>query len=45
MSVDVLTAVLADAGRVPGAAPGSALTSELVLYDDGRSAKPSTRRT
>ena len=36
MSVDVLTAVLADAGRVPGATPGSALTSDLVLYDDGR---------
>jgi uncharacterized protein len=36
MSVDVLTAALVDAGRVPGAAPGSALTSELVLYEDGR---------
>ena len=36
MIVDVLGATLADAGRVPGAVPGSALTSELVLYEDGR---------
>ena len=36
MIVDVLSATLTDAGRVPGATPGSALTSELVLYEDGR---------
>jgi uncharacterized cupin superfamily protein len=36
MIVDVLGATLVDAGRVPGAIPGSALTSELVLYEDGR---------
>jgi uncharacterized cupin superfamily protein len=36
MIADVLTATLADAGRFPGADPGSALTSELVLYEDGR---------
>ena len=36
MMVDVLGAELADAGRMPGAAPGSAQTHELVIYDDER---------
>ena len=36
MSIDVLGAKLVDAGRVPGATPGTALTSELILYEDGR---------
>ena len=36
MSVDVMTAELVDAGRFPGAEPGSARTAELVLYADDR---------
>jgi uncharacterized protein len=36
VSVDVMTARLVDAGRFPGAEPGSARTAELVLYEDGR---------
>jgi uncharacterized cupin superfamily protein len=36
MSIDVTTAELADAGRFPGAEPGSARTAELVLYEDDR---------
>jgi len=36
MSVDVITAQLVDAGRFPGAEPGSARTAELVLYEDDR---------
>ena len=36
MSIDVTTAPLADAGRFPGAEPGSARTAELVLYEDER---------
>jgi uncharacterized protein len=36
MSVDVMTAQLVDAGRFPGAEPGSARTAELVLYADDR---------
>jgi uncharacterized cupin superfamily protein len=36
MTVDVATARLADAGPMPGAVPGSARTSELVLYEDDR---------
>ena len=36
MSIVVLSAKLVDAGRVPGATPGTALTSELILYEDGR---------
>ena len=31
-----MTAELVDAGRFPGAEPGSARTAELVLYEDGR---------
>jgi len=31
-----MSAALVAAGRVPGATPGTALTSELVLYEDGR---------
>jgi uncharacterized protein len=34
--VDVLAAELAEAGPMPGAAPGSALTAERVLYEDER---------
>ena len=36
MSIDVMSAPLADAGRVPGAESGSAHTGELVLYEDER---------
>ncbi len=36
MSIDVMSAPLADAGRFPGAEPGSAHTGELVLYEDER---------
>jgi hypothetical protein len=36
VGVDVLGAELADAGQMPGAAPGTALTAELVLYEDER---------
>ena len=36
MTIDVTTAELADAGRFPGAEPGSARTAELVLYEDDR---------
>ena len=36
MSIDVTTAELVDAGRFPGAEPGSARTAELVLYEDDR---------
>ena len=32
----MITAQLADAGRVPGAEPGTAHTAELVLYEDDR---------
>jgi hypothetical protein len=34
--VDVLGAELTDAGPMPGASPGSAQTSELVIYEDQR---------
>jgi uncharacterized cupin superfamily protein len=36
MCIEVKAARLADAGRFPGAEPGSAHTSELVLYEDER---------
>jgi uncharacterized protein len=36
MSIDVIEARLADAGRFPGAEPGTAQTAELVLYEDER---------
>ena len=36
MGIDVKHAALTDAGRFPGAEPGSAHTAELVLYGDAR---------